>query len=91
MDILTFAGEVGFPIAIALAGIYFVLLTLKFILLSVQGSIQELIIIMKKLDNRVTCMSNDIIKIDILASNMLNLKPDVDRVSRSERADARKD
>lgn len=91
MDILTFAGEVGFPIAIALAGIYFVLLTLKFILLSVQGSIQELIIIMKKLDNRVTCMTNDIIKIDILASNMLNLKPDVDRVSRSERADARKD
>jgi hypothetical protein len=91
MDILTFAGEVGFPIAIALAGIYFVLLTLKFILLSVQGSIQELIIIMKKLDNRVTCMSNDIIKIDILASNMLNLKPDVDRVSRSEKADARKD
>jgi hypothetical protein len=91
MDILTFAGEVGFPIAIALAGIYFVLLTLKFILLSVQGSIQELIIIMKKLDNRVTCMSNDIIKIDILASNMLNLKPDVDRVSRSEKDDARKD
>jgi hypothetical protein len=91
MDILTFAGEVGFPIAIALAGIYFVLLTLKFILLSVQGSIQELIIIMKKLDNRVTCMSNDIIKIDILASNMLDLKPDMDRISRSEKADTRKD
>jgi hypothetical protein len=91
MDILTFAGEVGFPIAIALAGIYFVLLTLKFILLSVQGSIQELIIIMKKLDNRVTCMSNDIIKIDILASNMLDLKPDMDRISRSEKEDARSD
>jgi hypothetical protein len=91
MDILTFAGEVGFPIAIALAGIYFVLLTLKFILLSVQGSIQELIIIMKKLDNRVLCMSNDIIKIDILASNMLDIKPDMDRISRSEKEDVRSD
>jgi hypothetical protein len=91
MDALTFASEVGFPIAIALVGIYFVLLTLKFILLSVQGSIQELIDIMNKLDVRVSCMSNDIIKIDILASNMLDLKPDMDRIARSEKLDARKD
>lgn len=91
MDVLTFASEVGFPIAIALVGIYFVLLTLKFILLSVQGSIQELIDIMNKLDVRVSCMSNDIIKIDILASNMLDLKPDMDRIARSEKSDARKD
>lgn len=91
MDLLTFAAEVGFPIAIALVGIYFVLLTLKFILLNVQGSVQELTSIMRKLDKRVTFMTNDIIKIDILVSDMLNLKPDMERVSRSEKTDVRKD
>jgi chromosomal replication initiation ATPase DnaA len=91
MDLLTFVAEVGFPIAIALVGIYFVLLTLKFILKNVQSSVQDLIDIMKKLDNRVTCMTNDIIKIDVLASTVLKLNPDTERISRAKLEDVRKD
>jgi hypothetical protein len=91
MDLLTFVAEVGFPIALALVGIYFVLLTLKFILKNVQSSVQDLIDIMKKLDNRVTCMANDIIKIDVLASTVLKLNPDTERISRAKKVDARKD
>jgi hypothetical protein len=91
MDLLTFIAEVGFPIAIALVGVYFVLLTLKFILKSVQSSVQELIDIMKKLDRRVAHMTNDIVKIDVLASNILKLNPDTDRIARAEKDDARKD
>lgn len=91
MDLLTFVAEVGFPIALALLGIYFVLLTLKFILKNIQSSVQELIDIMKKLDRRVTHMTNDIIKIDILASAVLKLNPDTDRISRAKKDDSRKD
>ena len=44
------------------------------------------------LDNRIKTMNHDMIKLDILISSALNLRPDLDRVSRSDgKEDARKD
>lgn len=73
MDFLNFITEVGFPIAAACGGMYFVFLTQKFILASVLEKILTLITIIKQLDSRVSGMSNDIGKIDNLLSRALEL------------------
>ena len=84
--------EVGFPIAAALAGGYFVFLTLKFILAGVLSSIKNLTAIIVTLDNRVKVMVHDVIKIDIRLSNILGVEPDIERISRADgKEDARKD
>ena len=44
------------------------------------------------LDNRVQTMNNDMIKLDLLISHALHLKPDEERISRADgKDDARKD
>jgi hypothetical protein len=92
MDIFKLIAEVGFPIAAACAGGYFVFLTLKFILAGVMSSIKGLSGIIVALDNRVKTMNHDIIRIDTLVSNALGVKPDVDRIARADgKNDARKD
>jgi hypothetical protein len=85
-------GEVGFPIAAAIAGGYFVFLTLKFILAGVTSSVKGMAGIITALDNRVKTMNHDVIRIDTVVSNALGLKPDVDRISRADgKTDARRD
>jgi|TARA_B100001094_G_scaffold87008_1_gene83265 hypothetical protein len=92
MDFLTFVGEVGFPIAGAIAAGYFVFLTLKFILASVTGSVNGLKNIIGALDNRVQTMNNDLIKIDALLSHVVGVKPNIDRLAANEgKEDARRD
>jgi hypothetical protein len=92
MDIFKLIAEVGFPIADACAGGYFVFLTLKFILAGVMSSIKSLSAIISALDNRVKTMNHDIIRIDTLMSSALGVKPDIDRIARADgKNDARKD
>ena len=92
MDFLTLVGEVGFPIAGALAAGGFVFLTLKFILEGVTGTVNGLAGIIGALDNRVQTMNNDLVKIDALMSYALGVKPNVDRLAANEgKHDARKD
>ena len=79
MEFLQFATDVGFPIAAATGGMYFVYLTQKFLLDSVLEKIKSLIGIIKQLDKRVTAMSCDITKIDDLASTALNIPQEKDR------------
>ena len=92
MDFLTLVGDVGFPIAGALAAGGFVFLTLKFILAGVNGGVTTLKNIIGKLDNRVQTMNNDLVKIDALLSYTLNIRPNVDRLAANEgKEDARRD
>ena len=79
MEMLQFATDVGFPIASACIGLYFVFLTVKFLLDSVQERINGLISIIKQLDKRVTAMSNDIIKIDALMADALEIPQEKDK------------
>lgn len=79
MEGLQLATDVGFPIAAACVGIYFVFLTVKFLLDSVLERINGLINIIKQLDNRVTAMSNDIIRIDSLMSDALEIPQEKDK------------
>ena len=84
MNILTFLSEVGIPIGSAVIMAFFILLTLKYILESVVGQVKGLAGIMESLENRVRMMNNDMIKIDLLVSSALDLKPDIDRIARAE-------
>jgi len=92
MDFLTLVGDVGFPIAGAIAAGAFVFLTLKFILAGVTDSVTTLKNIIGQLDNRVQTMNNDLVKIDALLSYALQVKPNVDRIAANEgKNDARRD
>lgn len=92
MEFLTLVGEVGFPIAGAIAAGVFVFTTLKFILQSVTGSVMGLKNIIVALDNRVQTMNNDLVKIDTLLSYIQGVKPNVDRLAANEgKLDARRD
>ena len=85
-------GDLGFPIAVALAGGYFVYLTIKLLLQGVLGSIKGMAGIITALDNRVKTMNHDVIRIDTIVSNALGLKPDTDRIARADgKNDARRD
>lgn len=92
MDFLQIVSEVGFPIAAALAGGYFVFLSVKFILNGVTDNVKSLKGIIGALDNRVQTMNNDLVKIDTLMSYTLGVKPNVDRLAANEgKEDARRD
>ena len=84
--------ELGFPIAAALAGGYFVFLTLKLVLGSVTSAVKGMSGIITMLDNRVKTMNHDVIRIDTIVSNALGLRPDADRIARADgKNDARRD
>lgn len=91
-EIFKIIGDLGFPIVAAIAGGYFVYLTIKLLLGSVLGSIKSMAGIITSLDNRVKTMNHDVIRIDTVVSNALGLRPDVERVARADgKSDARRD
>ena len=92
MDFLQIVSDVGFPIAAALAGGYFVFLSIRFILDGVRDGVNNLKGIIGALDNRVQTMNNDLVKIDALMSYTLGVKPNIDRLAANEgKEDARRD
>ena len=82
MEFLQLATDVGFPIASACVGMYFVFLTIKFLLDSVFEKIKSLIGIIKQLDRRITAMSQDIVKIDVLMTETLDMPIEKEKVAR---------
>ena len=91
-EIFKIIGDLGFPIAVALAGGYFVYLTIKLLLQGVLGSIRGMAGIITALDNRVKTMNHDVVRIDAVVSNALGLRPDVERIARADgKNDARRD
>mgnify|MGYP003635833889 FL=1 len=84
--------EFGLPVASATVMGVFIYIILKYILDSVVGQVASMHGIIMGLDNRIKTMNNDMIKLDLLISHALDLRPDEDRISRAEgKADARKD
>ena len=58
----------------------------------VVGSVKSLHGIIMGLDNRIQTMNNDLLKLDILVSHALKIKPDEERIARADgKDDARKD
>ena len=89
LDILV---QFGLPVAAAAVMGVFIYIILKYILAGVVGQVSTITMLISALDNRIKTMNHDMIKLDILISSALNLRPDLDRVSRSDgKEDARKD
>ena len=92
MDFLGIVADVGFPIAAALAGGFFVFLTLRFILDGVLSSIKTQRGFVQGLDSRFKTMNNEVVRIDAKISKAFDLKLDLDRMARADgQKDARKD
>ena len=91
-EVFKLIADVGFPIAAACGAGYFVFLSVRFILDGVTGSVNGLKGIIIALDNRVKTMNHDVIRIDMLMSSALGVKPDIDRIARADgKNDARRD
>ena len=91
-DIFKIIGDLGMPVAAALAGGYFVYLTIKLLLQGVLSAIKGMAGIITALDNRVKTMNHDVIRIDTIVSNALGLKPGTDRIALADcKNDARRD
>jgi hypothetical protein len=91
-EIFKLISDLGFPIAAAVAGGYFVYLTIKLLLAGVLSAVKGMAGIITALDNRVKTMNHDVVRIDAVVSNALGLKPDVERIARADgKNDARRD
>jgi hypothetical protein len=91
-DIFKIIGDLGMPVVAALAGGYFVYLTLKLLLAGVLSSIKGMAGIITALDNRVKTMSHEVVRVDTQISSALGLKPDLERIARADgKTDARRD
>ena len=84
--------QFGLPVAAAAVMGVFIYIILKYILAGVVEQVSTITMLISALDNRIKTMNHDMIKLDILISSALNLRPDLDRISRSDgKEDARKD
>ena len=91
-EIFKLIGELGFPIAAALIGGFFMFLTLKYIMAGVIDQVKSMHGIVKALDNRVKTMNHDLIRLDTTMCVVLGIRPDLNRISRAEgKTDARRD
>lgn len=83
-EIFTLIADVGAPIAGALVMGFFIFLVLKQILEGIVDQIKTLTMFCEGLENRARTMNNEMIKIDMLVSSALELRPDIERVARAE-------
>lgn len=83
-SIFELIGEVGVPIAMALVMGFFIFMVIKQIFEGIVDQIKTLTMFCESLENRARTMSNEMIKIDMLVSSALELRPDIDRVARAE-------
>tara|TARA_B100001093_G_scaffold67800_1_gene57874 strand:- start:4201 stop:4497 length:297 start_codon:yes stop_codon:yes gene_type:complete len=83
-EVFTIIGELGAPIAGSIVMGFFIFLVIKQILQGIIDQIKTLTIFCESLENRARTMSNEMVKIDLLVSSALELRPDIDRVARAE-------
>ena len=76
---------------------FFIFLVIRQLLEGVVEQVKTLTMFCKSLENRATTMSNEMMKIDLLVSSALELRPDIERIARAEnfvedgKVDARRD
>lgn len=96
-DIFKLIAEVGAPIAGSMVMGFFIFLVIKQIMEGIVDQVKTLTGFCKMLEARASTMSNEMIKIDLLVSSALELRPDIERIARAEnfvedgKVDARRD
>ena len=83
-EALVILQDLGLPIAGALVMGYFIFIIIKQIFESIVDDISTLTMFCSSLENRARTMSNEMIKIDLLVSSALELRPDIERIARAE-------
>jgi hypothetical protein len=96
-EIFTLIADVGAPIAGSVVMGFFIFLVLKQILEGIVDQVKTLTNFCKMLEARASTMCTEMIKIDLLVSSALELRPDIERIARAEnfvedgKVDARRD
>jgi|TARA_R110001592_G_scaffold1337_2_gene7921 uncharacterized membrane protein len=96
-DVFKLIAEVGAPIAGSLVMGFFIFLVIKQIMEGIVDQVKTLTGFCKMLEARASTMSNEMMKIDLLVSSALELRPDIERIARAEnfvedgKVDARRD
>jgi len=91
-EVFLLIADVGFPIAMALIGGFFIFLTIKYILESVISQVDAIHGIVSSLDNRVKTMNHDMIRMDATLCSVIGIRPDLERIARANgKEDARRD
>ena len=83
-EVLALLSDVGLPFAGALVMGFFIFTIIKQILEGVVDDIKTLTMFCESLENRARTMSNEMVKIDLLVSSALELRPDIERIARAE-------
>ena len=83
-DVFKLIADVGAPIAGSLVMGVFIFIVIKQIMEGIVDKITTLTIFANSLENRCRTMSNEMIKIDVLVSSALALRPDTNRIARAE-------
>ena len=84
MDIFQLIAEVGAPIAAALVMGFFIFKILEQMLNEQIERIKQLSGFCKMLEDRARVASNELLKIDLLVSHALHVRPDLERTARAE-------
>ena len=82
-EVLSLISDVGLPIAGAIVMGAFIFIIIKQIMEGIVDDIKTLTMFCESLENRARTMSNEMIKIDMLVSSALELRPDIERVARA--------
>ena len=96
-DIFKLIAEVGAPIAGSMVMGFFIFLVIRQIMEGIVEQVKTLTGFCKMLEARASTMSNEMMKIDLLVSSALELRPDIERIARAEnfvedgKVDARRD
>ena len=83
-EVFSLISDVGLPIAGAIIMGAFIFVIIKQIMEGIVDDIKTLTMFCESLENRARTMSNEMIKIDMLVSSALELRPDIERVARAE-------
>ena len=83
-DIFKLIAEVGAPIAGSMVMGFFIFLVIKQIMEGIVDQVKTLTGFCKMLEARASTMSNEMMKIDLLVSSALELRPDIERIARAE-------
>lgn len=83
-EVFQLISDVGLPIAGGISMAFFIFIIIKQIMEGVIDNIRTLTMFCESLENRARTMSNEMVKIDLLVSSALELRPDIERVARAE-------
>jgi hypothetical protein len=83
--------DVGFPIFAAGMLGFFIYLIVKYMLKSVIYQVNHILNIITGLHKRISAMNNDVVRLDVTLSNILDMKIDLDRIERGDNKNARRD